>query len=95
MVLPMLEVAQRKLKPSVGILYRTDRGIFNLRQLQAKSRTHQTAVVEFQRVVSEVTLNRVEFIACTLIPVNCGKLTGINVEAINSILLSVTSDTTL
>jgi len=42
------EVAQRKLKPSVGILYRTDGGIFNLRRLQAKSRTHQTAVVEFQ-----------------------------------------------
>jgi len=32
----------------VGILYRTDGGIFNLRRLQAKSRTHQTAVVEFQ-----------------------------------------------
>ena len=44
----MLEVAQRKLKPSVGILYRTDGGIFNLRRLQVKSRTHQTAVVEFQ-----------------------------------------------
>ena len=44
----MLEVAQCRLKPSVSILYRTDGGIFNLRRLQAKSRTHQTAVVEFQ-----------------------------------------------
>ena len=44
----MLEVAQRRLKPSVGILYRTDGGIFNLCRLQAKSRTHQTAVVEFK-----------------------------------------------
>ena len=32
----------------MGIVYRTDGGIFNLRQLQAKSRVHQTAVVEFQ-----------------------------------------------
>ena len=44
----MLEVAQRKLKPGVGILYRTDGGIFNLPRLQTKSRTDQTAIVEFQ-----------------------------------------------
>ena len=43
----MLEVTQRRLKPSVGIAYRTDGGIFNLRRLQAKSRIHQTAVVKF------------------------------------------------
>ena len=44
----MLEVAQRRLKPSVSIVYRTDGGIFNIRRLQVKSRVHQTAVVEFQ-----------------------------------------------
>ena len=43
----MLEVAQRRLKLSVGILYHTDRGIFNLRRLQVISTTHQTTVVEF------------------------------------------------
>jgi len=41
-------VAQPRLKPSVGIVYCTDRGIFNLRRLQAKSTVYQTAVVEFQ-----------------------------------------------
>jgi len=51
----MLEVAQRKLKPSVCILYRTDGGIFNLRRLQVKSRTHQTAVVEFQFGIPQLT----------------------------------------
>ena len=44
----MLEVAQRRLQPSVGIVYRNDGGIFNLRRLQSKSRVHHTAVVEFQ-----------------------------------------------